>query len=117
MGPIGTPIQLRVNQNLGASPALLSFKAVVSRGVPARLHVRLSGAGSSYSARAPIQMCIQGGGTWEAELVLTNGRRYPGTPGLADYQSMEFERYAPCPRNIQEKVIEERKEKLAKLDE
>lgn len=74
MGPIGTPIQLRVNQNLGASPALLSFKAVVSRGVPARLHVRLSGAGSNYSTRAPIQMCIQGGGTWEAELVLTNGR-------------------------------------------
>ncbi|MFO1531859.1 MAG: elongation factor G [Kiritimatiellia bacterium] len=36
--------------------------------------------------------------------------------GKATY-SMEFERYAPCPRNIQEKVIEERKEKLAKLDE
>ena len=31
--------------------------------------------------------------------------------------TMEFERYSPCPRNIQEKVLEERKEKLAKLDE
>ena len=27
-------------------------------------------------------------------LVLTNGRRYQGTPGQADYQSMEFERYS-----------------------
>ena len=26
-------------------------------------------------------------------LVLTNGRRYQGTPGQADFQSMEFERY------------------------
>ena len=31
--------------------------------------------------------------------------------------TMEFERYSPCPRNIQEKVLEDRKEKLAKLDE
>ncbi len=27
-------------------------------------------------------------------LVLRNGRRYQGTPGLADFQSMEFERYS-----------------------
>mgnify|MGYP003575802984 CR=1 FL=1 len=27
-------------------------------------------------------------------LVLTNGRRYQGTPGQADFQSMEFERYS-----------------------
>ena len=27
-------------------------------------------------------------------LVLKNGRRYQGTPGQADFQSMEFERYS-----------------------
>lgn len=73
-GPIGTPIQIRVNRNLGATPMILSFKAVVSRGVPARIHTRLSGGGNSYRTSAPIQLCIQGGGTWEAELVLSNGR-------------------------------------------
>jgi hypothetical protein len=73
-GPIGSAIRVQVNQNFGAAPVLLSFKAVVSNGVPARLHSRLSGSGSSYSTPAPIQMCIQGGGTWEAELVLANGR-------------------------------------------
>lgn len=73
-GPIGTPIRVQINRNLGAAPAILSFKAVVSRGVPARLHTRLSGYGSSYGTPAPIQLCMQGGGTWEAELVLANGR-------------------------------------------
>lgn len=73
-GAIGSPIRLRINQNLGAAPALLSFKAVVTRGVPARVHVRLSGRGSNYAIQAPIQLCIQGGGTWQAELVLSNGR-------------------------------------------
>ncbi|MDG2002813.1 MAG: hypothetical protein P8J20_05720 [Novosphingobium sp.] len=52
----------------------MSFKAVVSRGVPARVHARLSGGGSNFSIPAPIQLCIQGGGTWQAELVLSNGR-------------------------------------------
>jgi hypothetical protein len=73
-GPIGTRIGVQLNRNLGAAPAILSFKAVVSRGVPARVHTRLLGGGSSYSTSAPIQLCIQGGGTWEAELVLSNGR-------------------------------------------
>ena len=73
-GPIGTPIRLQVNRNFGATPALLSFKAYVSRGVPARVHTRLSGGGNSYTVPAPIQLCIQGGGTWQAELVLSNGR-------------------------------------------
>ena len=53
---------------------LLSFKAVVSRGIPARVHTRLMGGGLNYATVAPIQLCIQGGGTWEAELVLSNGR-------------------------------------------
>ena len=79
-GPIGTRIALQVSSNLGATPAILSFKAVVSRGVPARVHTRLSGFGSSYGTPAPIQLCIQGGGTWEAELVLSNGRNI-GTVG------------------------------------
>jgi hypothetical protein len=73
-GPVGTRIQVQVNRNLGATPVILSFKAVVSRGVPARVHTRLFGGGNSYSTSAPIQLCIQGGGTWEAELVLSNGR-------------------------------------------
>ncbi|MDX2469434.1 MAG: elongation factor G [SAR324 cluster bacterium] len=37
------------------------------------------------------------------------------TQGKATF-SMEFEAYAACPRNIQEKVIEERKEKLAEKE-
>jgi hypothetical protein len=73
-GPIGTRIGLQLNRSVGATPAILSFKAVVSRGVPARVHTRLFGGGSSYSTSAPLQLCIQGGGTWEAELVLSNGR-------------------------------------------
>lgn len=73
-GPIGTRIGVQLNRNLGATPVILSFKAVVSRGVPARVHTRLLGGGNSYSTPAPIQLCIQGGGTWEAELVLSNGR-------------------------------------------
>jgi len=73
-GPVGSAIRLQVNRNLGAVPALLSFKAVISRGVPARVHVRLSGRGTAYAIRAPIQLCMQGGGTWQAELVLSNGR-------------------------------------------
>jgi len=73
-GNIGTPIQVQINRNFGATPALLSFKAVVSRGVPARVHTRLSGGGSLYTTPVPIQLCIQGGGTWQAELVLSNGR-------------------------------------------
>ena len=79
-GPIGTNIMVQVNRNLGAMPAILSFKAVVSRGVPARVHSRLLGSGASYRTPAPIQLCIQGGGTWEAELVLSNGRNL-GTIG------------------------------------
>ena len=73
-GPVGTPIRIQLSQNLGAVPALLSFKAVVSRGVPARVHSRLLGGGASFNTPAPAQLCIQGGGTWEAELVLSNGR-------------------------------------------
>lgn len=73
-GPIGSAIRLRVNQNLGATPALISFKAVVSRGIPARVHTRLLGSGGSFQTPAPAQLCIQGGDTWEAELVLSNGR-------------------------------------------
>jgi len=74
IGPIGTPIRVQTRQNLGAVPYILSFKAVVSRGVPARIHTRLMGGGASFSTPAPIQLCMQGGGTWEAELVLSNGR-------------------------------------------
>lgn len=73
-GPIGSQIRVQVNRNLGANPAILSFKAVVTNGVPARVHTRLSGGGGGYSTPAPIQLCIQGGGTWQAELVLANGR-------------------------------------------
>ena len=36
--------------------------------------------------------------------------------GKATY-SMEFEKYSPCPRNIQEAVLEARKKKLAADDE
>jgi hypothetical protein len=73
-GPIGTPIRVQLQRNLGAAPMILSFKAVVSRGVPARVHTRLFGFGSSYGTSAPIQLCMQGGGAWEAELVLSNGQ-------------------------------------------
>lgn len=73
-GPTGTNIQVRLSQNLGATPVILSFKAVVSRGVPARIHTRLMGSGSNFSTPAPRQLCIAGGGSWEAELVLSNGR-------------------------------------------
>jgi hypothetical protein len=73
-GPIGSSIGVQLAQNLTARPALLSFKAVVSRGIPARVHTVLSGGGLNYATVAPIQLCIQGGGTWEAELVLSNGQ-------------------------------------------
>jgi elongation factor G len=39
-----------------------------------------------------------------------------GTAGKATY-TMEFAKYSECPNNIQEKVIQERKEKLAALEE
>lgn len=39
-----------------------------------------------------------------------------GTAGKATY-TMEFAKYAECPGNIQEKVIQERKEKLAAMEE
>jgi len=74
-GPIGTTMQIRLNRNLGASANLIRLRAVVSRGVPAQLLVRLSGSGNFYSTSAPIQMCIQGGGRWNADLLLTNGQR------------------------------------------
>ena len=73
-GPIGTRIAVQLNQSLSAAPAILSFKAVVSRGIPARVHVRLQGGGFAYATQAPQQLCIQGGGTWVAELVLANGQ-------------------------------------------
>jgi hypothetical protein len=73
-GTVGTPIRVQLQRNVAAAPAILSFKAVVSRGVPARVHTRLFGGGSNYNTSAPIQLCIQGGGTWEAELVLANGQ-------------------------------------------
>ena len=38
-----------------------------------------------------------------------------GTAGKAGY-TMEFAKYSECPNNIQEKVMAERKEKLAKDD-
>ncbi len=74
-GPIGTRIQVRLNRNFGAQANLIRFRAVVSRGVPAQLLVRLSGSGNLYTTSAPIQLCIQGGGRWDADLLLTNGRR------------------------------------------
>jgi lipopolysaccharide export system permease protein len=37
---------------------------------------------------------IEGDGRGGQYLVLKNGRRYQGTPGQADFQSMEFERYS-----------------------
>lgn len=37
---------------------------------------------------------IEGDGAGGQFLVLKNGRRYQGTPGQADFQSMEFERYS-----------------------
>jgi hypothetical protein len=73
-GPVGGTIRVRMRQDLGSPPALLSFKAVVSRGVPARLHVRLQRRGSEYVLAAPPQLCMQGGGSWETELVLANGQ-------------------------------------------
>jgi elongation factor G len=38
-----------------------------------------------------------------------------GTAGKAGY-SMEFAKYEPCPSHVQEKVMAERKEKLAERD-
>lgn len=73
-GPVGRTIRVRMRRNLGSPPALLSFKAVVSQGVPARLHVRLQRRGSDYLLAAPPQLCMQGGGTWETELILANGQ-------------------------------------------
>ncbi len=73
-GPIGGTIRVRLRQNLPAQPVLLSFKAVVSRGVPARLQVRLQRLGNDYGVAAPPQLCMQGGGSWEIELVLANGQ-------------------------------------------
>ncbi|MES2016165.1 MAG: LPS export ABC transporter permease LptF [Pseudomonadota bacterium] len=37
---------------------------------------------------------IEGDGKGGSFLVLKNGRRYQGTPGQADFQAMEFERYS-----------------------
>lgn len=73
-GPIGGTIRIRLKQNVPAQPAVLSFKAVVSRGVPARLQVRIGRLGNDYGVSAPPQLCIQGGGQWETELVLANGQ-------------------------------------------
>ena len=73
-GPIGGTIRVRLRQNLNSVPAMLSFKAVVSRGVPARVHVRLQRQGSDYVLAAPPQLCTQGGGSWETELILANGQ-------------------------------------------
>ncbi|MBV1916526.1 MAG: hypothetical protein KUG65_00445 [Sphingomonadaceae bacterium] len=74
-GPIGTQIRVQLNRNFGAAANLIRFRAVVSRGVPAQLLVRLSGSGNVYTTSAPIQLCIQGGGRWNADLLLTNGQR------------------------------------------
>lgn len=73
-GPVGGTIRVRMRRDLGSPPALLSFRAVVSRGVPARLHVRLQRRGSDYVLAAPPQLCMQGGGSWETELILADGR-------------------------------------------
>ena len=73
-GRIGGTIRVRTRRDLGSPPALLSFKAVVSHGVPARLHVRLQRRGSDHLLAAPPQLCMQGGGTWETELILANGQ-------------------------------------------
>ncbi len=79
-GPVGTQIRVRLARNLGATPIYLSFKAVVSRGIPARVTTRLGGSGGAYATSAPIQLCMQGGGSWEAELILSNGQNI-GTIG------------------------------------
>lgn len=73
-GPVGGTIRVRLRRDLGSPAAVLSFKAVVSRGVPARVSVRLQGRGPGYAIAAPPQLCTQGGGSWEMELILANGR-------------------------------------------
>jgi hypothetical protein len=73
-GPVGGTIRVRLRQNLAAQPVLLSFKAVVSRAMPGRLQVRLQRLGNDYGLAAPPQLCMQGGGSWETELVLANGQ-------------------------------------------
>ena len=73
-GSTGSQIQVRLQRSLGATPAILSFRAVVSRYVGSRLQSRLIGSGLNYSTVAPPQLCIAGGGTWVAELVLANGQ-------------------------------------------
>lgn len=73
-GAVGSTIKIRLRRDLGAPAAMMSFKAVVSRGVPARVHTRVQGRGLNYVTVAPRQLCMQGGGTWETELVLADGR-------------------------------------------
>ena len=74
-GPIGTPIMVQLPPGLGATPTLLRFRAVVTNGVPAQLLSQLIGSGASYSTPAPIQLCTQGGGRWDIDLLLSNGTR------------------------------------------
>jgi lipopolysaccharide export system permease protein len=50
--------------------------------------------------------------TGDKFVVLTNGRRYQGTPGLADYRVMDFDRYAILIEAHEEGVVQEQSKSL-----
>lgn len=50
--------------------------------------------GDSHSVVVAKQGVIESDGKGGQFLVLSNGRRYEGVPGQADFQTMEFERYS-----------------------
>jgi len=71
-GPTGTPIQIRLNRNFGSFPTHVRFRANISRGVPAQILVRLGGASNTYTVSSPIQLCVQGGGRFNVDLIFAN---------------------------------------------
>ncbi len=77
-GPVGTPIVLRLEQNLTSMPAQLVFRQVVVNGVPARVTMNLSGggtaAGTFYRIPSPPQICVGNRGKWVMTLITADGR-------------------------------------------
>jgi hypothetical protein len=81
-GPVGTNIVIQVSRQLKQPLAKIVFKPYSVTGIPgatgAEVIVSLSGAGtmpqSQYTISAPAQLCLGGGGSWDAWPIDASGQ-------------------------------------------
>ena len=75
-GPTGSPLQIRTNGNLGATPLFVSFSTGPNGTGYGGGTIRLSGSGTVYTAPVPRELCSYGRRTFYTHVRLTNGFTY-----------------------------------------